>query len=199
MKGATPAGWIDEAEVSQLLADYGPGRRRRVRLEVSAMSFEGWLGKMSRHPNRRGEVALAIQRPDGRILLHRKRFYPDGVFRIPTGGVLPNEAVLAGVMREAYEETGLSIVVKRFLGTVEYQFRCGLGRLSFVSYVFVVQADERPPVVQDSEEAIVGFRYVPPSELRSVAAQLRALPEPWSDWGRFRAPPHEVVAEALGV
>ncbi len=199
MQGPAPTDLIDESEIAQLFAKYGPGRRRRVTVEVSARSFEGWLEKMTKHPNRRGEVVLAIQRPDGQVLLHTKRFYPKGVFRLPTGGVRPDETVLAGVLRETKEETGLVVAVSRFLGTVEYEFRHGQRRLPFVSYVFVVQTNDSAPAVQDLEEEITGFRYVPPSELRRVTAQLRALPAPWSDWGRFRAPPHEVVADALGV
>jgi 8-oxo-dGTP pyrophosphatase MutT (NUDIX family) len=188
---------VDEAEISRLLADYGPGQRWRVSLEVSALTLDDWWEKIVSNPNRRGEVVLAIRRPDGQVLLHTKQFYPKGVFRLPSGGVHPHEAVLAGVTREAKEETGLDVTVDRFLGTVEYEFRHGQRRLPFISYVFVLDTGERAPVAQDPEEEITGFRYVSPSEIRRVAEQLRALPNRWSDWGNFRAPPHDLVAYAL--
>jgi 8-oxo-dGTP pyrophosphatase MutT (NUDIX family) len=168
-----------------------------VSLKVSALTFDDWWKKIVSKPNRRGEVVLAIRRPDGKILLHTKRFYPEGVFRLPSGGVHVEEAVLTGMTREAKEETGLDVAVDRFLGTVEYEFRYGRRRLLFVSYVFVVHADERMPVAQDPEEEITGFRYVSPLGIRRVAEQLRALPGRWSDWGHFRAPPHDLVADAL--
>ena len=199
MKGSTLADLIDEAEVSRLLAEYGPGQRRHVDLEVSARAFDGWLGAMvnMNKANRRGEVVLVIQRPDGRMLLHTKRFYPKGIYRLPSGGVHPDEPVLSGVMREAEEETGLDVTIERFLGTVEYEFRHEGRRLFFVSYVFLLQADEDWPVVQDAEEQITGFRYVTPSEIRGIAEQLRASPPEWADWGRFRAFSHDLVADVL--
>jgi len=199
VKGPRLADLIDEVELSQLIADYGPGERRRVTLEVSAQSFDNWLGKMVTSPKRRGEAVLVIQRPDGRTLLHTKRFYPEGAYRLPSGGVHPGEPILAGVIREAREETGLDVDVHRFLGTLEYEFRDGGRRLHYVSYVFLVRADNDQPVVQDPDEQITGFRYVAAPEIRATAAQLRALPPPWADWGRFRALAHDVVAEALGA
>lgn len=197
MKGPTLAELIDEAEISGLNADYGPGERRRVTLEVSAVNFDNWLQKLVTNPNRRGEVVLAIQRPDRRMLLHTKRFYPEGVYRLPSGGVRPDEPVLSGVMRETKEETGLDVVIDRFLGTVEYEFCHGDQALFFVSYVFLVRADNDEPVVQDPDEQITGFRYVAPAEIRGVAAQLRVLPTKWADWGHFRALPHDLVADML--
>lgn len=199
LKSPTLADLIDEAEVSQLSAAYGPGERWRVPIEMQASTFDYWWGRIVSKSNRRGEVVLAIRRPDGQVLLHTKRFYPEGVFRLPSGGVRPGEMALAGATREAKEETGLDVTVDRFLGVIEYEFSHGGRRLPFVSYMFVAQADDSAPVVQDPDEEITGFRYVSPVEIRQVAAQLRALPAQWSDWGNFRAPPHDLVADALGA
>jgi 8-oxo-dGTP pyrophosphatase MutT (NUDIX family) len=190
---------IDEAEVSRLSAAYGPAERRQMLVEMQLSSFENWWDKLVRRSNRRGEVVLAIRRPDGQVLLHTKRFYPPGVYRLPSGGVHPGEAVLAGMAREAREETGLEVTVERFVGVVEYEFHHDQRRLPFVSYVFVTRASADVPVVQDPDEQITDFRYVSPAEIRQVAAQLRALPPDWSDWGAFRALPHDLVADALGV
>lgn len=197
MNVPTLADLISEVEISELNADYGPGERRQVALEVSAQTFDDWLRKMVTKANRRGEVVLVIQRPDGQTLLHTKQFYPEGVYRLPTGGVHPDESVLSGAVREAREETGLTVTVDGFLGTVEYEF-CHEGRrLFFVSYVLLLQANDHRPVVQDPDEQITGFRYVPPREIRAVAAQLRALPSEWDDWGRFRALPHDLIADVM--
>lgn len=189
---------IDEAEVLQLFADYGPGERRRVTREVSGQYFDEWWERLVLSANRRGEVVLAIQRPDGKVLLHTKPFYPEGVFRLPSGGVHPGEPVLATVIREAREETGLEVTIDRFLGMVEYEFSHDRRRLPFVSYVFSVRADDSQPAPQDLGEQISDFRYVTAPGIRKVAAQLRALPGAWGDWGHFRAPPHDLVADKLG-
>jgi len=199
LKEPTLADLIDEAEVSQLSAAYGPAERRQMLVEMQLSSFENWWERLVRKSNRRGEVVLAIRRPDGQVLLHTKPFYPPGVFRLPSGGVHPGESVLAGMAREAKEETGLDVTVERFVGVIEYEFRHGQRRLPFVSYVLLTRAGADAPAVQDPDEQITGFRYVSPAEIRQVAAQLRALPAGWSDWGAFRALPHDLVADALGV
>ncbi len=199
MKVPTSNDLIDEAEVSQLSAAYGPAERRQMLVEVQLASFEEWWEKLVIKSNRRGEVVLAIRRPDGQVLLHTKRFYPLDIYRLPSGGVHPGEAVLAGAMREAKEETGLDVTVERFVGVVEYEFSHGQQRLPFVSYVFVMRAGADAPINQDPNEQIADFRYVSPVEIRQVAAQLRALPPDWSDWGTFRALPHDMVADVLGV
>lgn len=197
VENPTLADLMDEAEVSRLLAEYGPGRRWPVNFEVSAETFGEWWRKLVVKSNRRGEAVLVIQRSDGQVLLHTKQFYPEGIYRLPSGGVHPDELVLEGMLREAKEETGLDVTLDRFLGTVEYEFHYEQRRLPFVSYVFVLQVNDGLPVAQDAGEQITDFRYVSPASLRQVAAQLRALPDRWGDWGQFRAPPHDLAADAL--
>ena len=197
MKVPDLADLIDDAEVARLQADYGLGQRCQLRIELTESSFDyGWR-KLVVKRSRRGEVVLAIQRPDGQVLLHTKLFYPPGIYRLPTGGVHPGESVLAGAMRESREETGLGITVTRFLGMVEYDFHQAERRMPFVSYVLLAQADDSIPTPEDESERISGFRYVPVIELRRVADALRHLPEQWADWGMFRALPHNIVADAL--
>lgn len=42
MKAPTLADLVDETEVSQLSAEYGPSQRRRVALEVLPATFDDW-------------------------------------------------------------------------------------------------------------------------------------------------------------
>ena len=188
---------IDEAEVTRLMSEYGPGQRWQLTVAMGETSFAFWWRKVVKKANRRGEVVLAIQRPDGKVLLHTKRFYPPGLFRLPSGGVHPDESVLAAVERETREETSLAVTIDRFVGMIEYEFRHRRRRMSFVSYVCLVQADDSRPRPADSGEEITGLKYVVPTEIRRIADELRSLPQQWSDWGAFRAPPHDMVADAL--
>ncbi len=190
---------IDEAEVERLARAYGPARRMDVTVDMTPDTYNEWWEAVVARRNRRGEVVLALRRPDGHVLLHTKEQYPLGTYRLLTGGVKPREAVLKAVRREAYEETGLDVAVARFAGVIGYTFRLNLTsrNMAFVSYVFVAEADDRAPVVQDPDERITGFRYVPPADLNAIAHELRGLPFGWNDWGHFRAPAHELVAEVL--
>ena len=76
----------------------------------------GWkLVQRSLSQKRTHDVTMLIQGPDERFALMSKHSYPPGIFRSPSGGVNPGEDLVAGAVREAKEETGLNIDLKRFL------------------------------------------------------------------------------------
>jgi len=63
-----------------------------------------------------GAVALH----EGRLLLVRRGHGPAaGTWSVPGGRVEPNETLHEAIVRETAEETGLRVVVHRFLGWVE--------------------------------------------------------------------------------
>jgi membrane protease YdiL (CAAX protease family)/8-oxo-dGTP pyrophosphatase MutT (NUDIX family) len=173
---------------------YGPLPHTHFRLEVQSRFFPD----IARAPRvgRIGEVVLVMRRSDGRLLLHTKTFYPDGTYRLPSGGIQQAEPVLVAVRREMAEETGLSASEVRPLGLLTYTLRLGWKRAFFHSWV--IQADvEGEPTVTDVDERIEGFRWVEPEELRQMASELRALPGDWNSWGRFRAAVHDAAVNWL--
>jgi ADP-ribose pyrophosphatase YjhB (NUDIX family) len=185
---------IDESEVTALAARYGPPLRRSVVCEIGEELF---VTRFMRASDRRGEVALLIERPNGRLLLHRKANYAADHFRLPTGGVNLGEPVLAAVLRETAEETGLEVRVQRFLAVIQYTLRFDAIRLPFVSYVFHLGeiGGELSLHGGEAEE----FRECTPAELPAVATALRSIPGERGYWGRWRAVAHEVAAEAWAL
>lgn len=155
--------------------------------------------------DRFGEVAMAIRRPGGALLLSTKDFYPSGAFRLPTGGISHGEGILDALLREAHEETGLSTEVRRFLAWIDYLPPAGDDA---VFHTFAFLLDERGGTLGslDPGERISAYREVAPADLEAVAERLEAAtggaPEiggEWADWGRFRAVVHRAVAEALAT
>ncbi len=174
----------------------GPLPYRHHRLTVGAGFFDDFVRAGEHRKQRMGEVVLLLRRGDGHLLLHTKSFYPTGVFRLPSGGILPGESVLAAARRESHEETGLEVEALRPLGVLSVTFRNG--RRSRFFYSWLVLADvEGEPLPGDIGERISDFRWVPPEELAEVAGKLRALPPEWADWGRFRALAHEAARQWL--
>ena len=53
-----------------------------------------------RRPDRVGEVCMVVRRPNGKLLLSIKTFYPRGAYRLPTGGVDHGEPILDALLRE---------------------------------------------------------------------------------------------------
>ena len=148
--------------------------------------------------------------PDTCVLLHRKTYYPEDAYRLPTGGVHVGERVADTLVRGIFEETGLvvgeaenQVRVERFLGVLVYDMlHTGLGRnVPFATYHFLVRMPPEGELdPQDPEESIAGWKWCPAQELLQVAAALEQVylrSATWADWGRFRALSHRFVAETL--
>lgn len=141
------------------------------------------------------EVVLVVPRPSEHVLLHTKSFYPPGVYRMPTGRLLPDEQPDQAFFREFREELGQVGRIESKLGVLLHKLMWQDDYLEFTSHIYL--AAETIGVVhpQSADEQITGFMDVPLSDLPSVAEKLQNLPGDWLDWGRFRAVAHYVVIE----
>lgn len=189
------------AELADLAERYGTPRL------VSALIGAAFYDPIKR-PDRIGEVCMVIRRPTGKILLSTKDFYPRGAYRLPTGGIAHGEPVLAALLRETHEETGLEVEVRRFLAWIEYEGPATGGdeRISFYTFAFLMDEVGGTLGTLDPAERILDYREIAVAELPAVAGRLEGLAGlgteivgDWGDWGRFRAVVHRAVFDALGV
>lgn len=97
------------------------------------------------------DVTLFIFK-DTKIAVIRKPSYPTNVYRLPSGGVNPNEDFEAGAAREAYEETGLEIKLKKYLLRVLAEFRFEKSKVDWISHVFLAEAVGGTPKAVDTKE-----------------------------------------------
>ena len=74
-----------------------------------------------RERGRAHDVSFLITKAD-QVAVIRKPGYPDGAFRIPSGAVHPEESFVDGAVREAYEETGLSVKMEDYLLQIHASF-----------------------------------------------------------------------------
>lgn len=177
------------------VARYGAPVERVERYQVSLETIHYWQLVIQ---NRTAEVIFALRRPDGTFAVQTKAFYPDGVYRLMTGGVKPREDLVEAVRREAWEETGQRVEVERFLATVRSLFEHDGETIAFDSYLFLVSDDGQELAPADESEEIGDYQFVTLGEMLAVADQLESLDEDWIDWGRFRAAPHRLLIELLG-
>ncbi|HEU5345047.1 MAG TPA: NUDIX hydrolase [Ktedonobacterales bacterium] len=156
---------------------------------------------------RPGEVCMVVRRLSGTLLLARKDFYPPGSYRLLTGGVHRGETILSALLRETEEETSLSVRVRRFLAVERYQPPDAATPADYATFAFLLDEVGGTLQVNDPHERLEDFREIAPAALVEIADQLDSLEDAPSDaleasyraWGRFRAPTHRLVWQALSA
>jgi NAD+ diphosphatase len=207
---------VIETEIADLAVHYGQPRRVAIELE-GALFSPLTLG------DRYGEVCMVVRRKSRRLITAKKTFYPAGAFRLLTGGVSHGESIAGALLREVAEETGLDVVVRRFLAVIEYRlekirdWRVEMnsdGAISnlqspisttFATFAFLLDEIDGTLHARDAGERIEAFRELEVTELPALAATLEQVPDTrdeeiegsWRDWGRFRAVAHRVIYQAL--
>ncbi|MEK7862371.1 MAG: NUDIX hydrolase [Chloroflexota bacterium] len=187
------------SEIADLARRYGTPR-------VVDSPIDDYFDDPIRKPDRFGEVCMVIRRPNGRLLLSIKTFYPRGAYRLPTGGIHHGEGIYDALVREAHEETGLDVEVERFLTHVRYR-SAGRPKGGSLFHTFAFLLAERGGTLGaiDTTEQIEDWREAEPSALPHVADFLDDLRSSgtldiggdWRAWGKFRAVVHRQVHQAL--
>ncbi len=148
---------------------------------------------------------MVVRRTNGRLLTIIKTYYPTGAYRLPTGGINPDERILDALMRETAEETGLQVAVNRFLAAIAYRTKKTGEQPVFYTFAFLLDEISSKLGPKDLGESIEDYREIEPDELVSMAQQLSQLEPTVSieldgrlrDWGEFRAIIHRAVWESL--
>lgn len=187
-------------ELAQLAQAYHQPLVRTVDL-TSDDTFDPLRKKDGRY----GEVCMVVRRTNGRLLTIIKTFYPSGAYRLPTGGINPGERILDALLRETVEETGLQVIVRRFLAAIAYRTKGTGEQPVFYTFAFLLDEVGGKLGATDVGERIEDFREIEPDELVTMAQQLSQLEPTVSieldgrlrDWGEFRAVIHRAVWESL--
>src|SRR5438034_182401 len=108
---------LTEAVLAPLRERYGEPERLEWTGEISEYEH----GLATYNPKRTHDVTLFILNGE-RLALIRKPQFEEGVWRPPGGGIKPGEAFEDGVRREAHEETGLEVELRRYLVDAEARF-----------------------------------------------------------------------------
>lgn len=146
------------------------------------------ITRSQRH-GRRHDITLYIE-GDGAIAVIAKPFYPPGLFRAPSGGLDRGEELEVGAAREALEETGLHIVLSRYLLRAAVTFESPSGQIEWLTHVFTASTDDRVIRPIDTRE-IGAARWAAPDEFEKFGAIMRG-----SGRGglQYRARLHEQVS-----
>src|SRR3954453_7133017 len=180
---------VDETVLRPLGAIYGeptpPPREGRV--------SEQEHGLATYDPGRTHDVTLFIvSGPRGAVV--RKPMFEPGIWRPPGGGVSPGEAFVDGAEREAVEETGLRIRLRRYRADASARFLSPPFEVAWRTHVF--QADPLDEELAPTDIAeIEAARWATLEELAGPLRE-RLLATGRAFW-RYRVALHDAALAAL--
>ncbi|MDX6534937.1 MAG: 8-oxo-dGTP diphosphatase [Gaiellales bacterium] len=128
------------------------------------------------------------------VVVIRKPSFPEGAWRVPSGGIALGESFAAGTLREAHEETGLEIELTGYPLVARSTFTYRGEPIPWTTHVITARAAVRELAPIDTGE-IAGCVWMPVAELLGpVAEVLRASGSALFD---YRADLHEEIARSL--
>jgi ADP-ribose pyrophosphatase YjhB (NUDIX family) len=166
--------------------------------EPATLEWEGEIserehGLATYDPRRRHDVTLFIFNGD-RLALIRKPHFEEGVWRPPGGGVKRGEDFVAGVEREALEETGVRVELQQYLVNASARFVYGADEVAWRTHVFLATTGDARLEPRDTEE-IQAARWGTLQEL-SGPLRERLLATGRAFW-RYRVALHDAATAAL--
>lgn len=147
--------------------------------------------------DRRGEVVFCVIRPCGKLIAITCAEYPEGIFRIPTGGIGHSENIEEAVYREVKEELGLDTQITHFAGVLKLKFAHEDQSFMFYSYMFVLKETGGTLLADASDDEISEIKEVDLDGLEQICDGLIKIEGDWSDWGKFRYESCRAVLEYL--
>jgi len=163
-------------------------------LEWDGEISDGEWALATYNPARTHDVTLFILDAGDRLALIRKPHFADGVWRPPGGGIKRGEDVVAGAVREAFEETGLQVELERYLVATDAVFRNAGRELHWRTHVLSARTHDDVFALFDLVEIVV----VCWGTLAELAGPLRGrLLETGRAFWRYRVALHDAALSAL--
>jgi 8-oxo-dGTP diphosphatase len=136
--------------------------------------------------DRMGEVVFAVERPNGKFITVRSKEYPEGIFRVPTGGIKHGEDIVGAVKREVSEELGLVAEIVRFIGVYRIELKRGKDRVYFYSFFFHLKEISGNLLADASDDEVDEVMEADANDLENLSERLKSIDKDWKDWGLFR-------------
>jgi ADP-ribose pyrophosphatase YjhB (NUDIX family) len=181
---------VDEAMLAAVRARFGTPATLPWDAEISA---EEWA-VATHNPTRTHDVTLFILDPARAIALIRKPQFAADIWRPPGGGIKPGEDFAAGAVREALEETGLHVELRRYLVASQVVFRNAGRELPWQTHVFLAETEDETIAPGDPDE-IAEARWGTLAELAGPLRE-RLLATGRAFW-RYRVALHDAALAQL--
>ena len=168
--------------------------KRSVDVVIETEEFYDYVSSKI-NVDRLGEVVFAV-RENNKIWLTRQFEYPDGVYRIPSGGIGLEEPILNALKREVQEELGINIIDYKLIGFIEYKISYKEKLLDFYSFVFLIEKFSKDSEIETDGE----ISEILPVEINNMKKYIDVLLNQkgfWKDWGKLRYQSSHIIFEYL--
>lgn len=144
--------FVTDEMIREMEARYGVPRHLSLSFEINPPEMVMLRG--SKKHDRNHDLTLFIFRDHAyrEFAAIAKHMFPAGAFRAPSGAANPGESLEEAARREAREETGLEIVLDRFILHIHARFTCGPAVEDWRSLVFTAFHDGGELAHQDKDE-----------------------------------------------
>ncbi len=122
--------------LSDIERKYGAPRELTMSFPMHPKEFE--MLKNSMRDGRNSDVTMFIFKGD-KVIVIAKPFYPEGLYRAPSGGIKPGENLEFTAKREAYEETGTEIELEKYILRIRVSFVCDHKKSVWTSHIFTAR------------------------------------------------------------
>ena len=173
--------YITDEIIRQVEEKYGVAEEVSFTYEMTDNEFD--MVRRSQKNRRAHDVTLFIIRGDYVVVI-KKPMYPPGAYRAPSGGINPGEPFEEGALREAYEETGLTVALEKYLLRARVDFTCEGQIINWTSHVFTARIVDGYLQPVDTHE-IAEARFASFDDLRGKIR--KALLDSGSTGLRYRA------------
>lgn len=183
--------YITEEVIREIEKKHGEPEEIHLAYEMTPCEFDMVL--RSQKNGRAHDVTVFIIEGNS-IVVIKKPMYPPGAYRAPSGGIAVGEDFEEGALREAYEETGLTVALEKYLIRARVRFNCGERVINWTSHVFTATPTGGSLEPVDTHE-IVEARLATVSEL--MGSIREAMLASGSTGLRYRAELNDAVIERL--
>jgi len=151
--------YLTGPEISQLERRFGRPRQAVLAYEIPNEEYS--FIRSTQRDQRAHDVTAFIPH-EGQIAVIQKPSYPEGAWRVPSGGISKGESFEEGLQREVREETGLSVAMNRYLYRVHVRFVAGEDTIDWTTHVVEALLTEPPPEELRPEDTreIVAARFL---------------------------------------
>jgi 8-oxo-dGTP pyrophosphatase MutT (NUDIX family) len=183
--------YITDEIIREVEQKFGVAEEVKLTYEMTEREFD--MVRRSQKNDRAHDVTMFIIKADYVVVI-KKPMYPPGAYRAPSGGINPAEPFEDGALREAYEETGLTVALEKYLLRVRVDFTCTGKIIHWTSHVFTARIIDGLLQPVDTHE-IVEARFASFNDLRGSIR--KAMLDSGSTGLRYRAELNDLVLDKI--